>query len=186
MQHFCGSGEGYLVALRDRHGARTTWPGSHLLKQTLTLSQPKVHSVAAAQMFLEGRAVPRARGKAKVARCFPQIGLYSPPLNGVERPRATGALGLVKAFESPRLESSHPALHGAGTLPKPLGDFRTRPTGSDEQQCVQTMLVTRYFVAINLAPDHRLHKLCTLQLLLNHMGLIGWGADASALHIDEI
>lgn len=137
------------------------------------MPQSEVDPVAATQMFCKGWAIPRARSKTKIARGLAQVCLQAPPLNGIERARAPRTRSVVQPIEAVCLESSHPSLHGACALTKPLRNLRARAARSDQQQGVKAMVVAGCFIAVDFPADCRLHQLGTFDLFLAHDDSLG-------------
>jgi hypothetical protein len=152
-------------------------PETQAPKQSLTLADSQLSSVALPQMMGQELAVPQVLFITQVARMQAQIPLELLPGPILYATRPTFSLCLTQAGETAFLEPMHPPLNGGGVLAEPVGHVITAMPLAHQQHAMQTVIVTGFIGATDLLLERDSHCLsignlqCFHAEILRHAGL---------------
>src|SRR6266446_270901 len=161
------------VGLGD-NGARFAQPEAHLPEQALALAYPQLELIVPAQVLGQQHTIPQRLRKPKFARTAPQIALQALPVLVAESSRSSRPLALLQSGKADLLEAVHPALHRALALTEPQRRLSRAHAVSHQQDSVQSVIVPRLVVALDLLTYGNTHHIRVADFQLPHNGTSHW------------
>jgi hypothetical protein len=154
------------------------------VKQALALPDPKINIVGLLEMMTEELPIPEVLIISEFQGAATQI-----PANGLQLPfsqdgRPPTAGRLLQPCKTTVVEPPNPVLDGARTLVKELCHFITVQPAADEQQPMESMIVTGVLGSRDFLLDGDPHDLRIRDLQFAHGPLLG--QNTTKIHQGEI
>jgi len=116
----------------------------------------------------EQLAIPEILDISKDLRVFTQIFPDDLQSGFIQRGGTPSSLALLQARKTPIPKTPHPILNRTWTLPKEARHLVTTESRTDQQNTVQSMVVTRFLGAMNLLLNRDSHKVRILDFQFSH------------------
>ncbi len=136
------------------------------------MTNAEADPVSLGQMMAEKLSIPEVLGVTDLAWRTAQVPAKGPQRSFVHGSGATRTGGLLETGETAPFEAAHPVLDGSGTVPEELRHFVTTFAGTDEQDPVEAMIITRILGPENLLLHSDLDDVRIFDLKLAHRPLL--------------
>jgi hypothetical protein len=159
--------------LRFWVGFGDKWTGlaaseSHLPENPLTLPHPQVDRTRFLQVMGQQLTVPEVLAITILPGRLTQCLFQPRPLRAGNARRSARALPVQQSPKPIPIEPMHPPLDRHRVLAKILGHMVTAESVADQQNPMQTVIISRFFRALNFLLQGHLHDFVIVNLQLAH------------------